>query len=210
MLNDSRLLSRVISVSRGIQLRVCTGSDLTERLLSQVVKADDRIVLVGSTSEQAAQLRHRFGLRSLKHFQPAMGFIKDPEAVESCLRFIEAQSPFRFCFLAVGSPQQEVLANALRARGIARGLTLCIGASIDFLTHVQRRAPVWIQNACLEWAFRLLQNPRHLAKRYLIRGPRIFLLLKHIKFELLQLPPQAWRARIEAISKSSSRRCRPS
>jgi hypothetical protein len=93
----------------------------------------------------------------------------------------------------VGCPQQEILANKLRARGIARGLTLCIGASIDFLTNVERRAPHWMQNAGMEWAFRLIQRPRQLAKRYLVRGPRIFVLLKHIKFELLQLP--VWQFR---------------
>jgi exopolysaccharide biosynthesis WecB/TagA/CpsF family protein len=185
ILNDSRLLSRVVSVSRGLNLRVCTGSDLTERLLSQVVKPDDRIVLVGATSKQAENLACRFGLCALRHFEPSMGFINDAEEVEKCLRFIEAQSPFRFCFLGLGSPQQEMLANKLRARGIARGLTLCIGASIDFLTNEERRAPQWIQRASLEWAFRLMLDPRRLAKRYLIRGPRIFLLLKRIRFELL-------------------------
>ena len=203
ILNDSRLLSRVVSVSKGIQLRVCTGSDLTERLLSQVVNRDDRIVLIGSTPAQATQISQRFGLRQLKHYEPPMGFIKDPEAVEACLRFVESQSPFRFCFLAVGSPQQEVLANKLGSRGLARGLTLCIGASINFLTNVERRAPVWVRNASLEWAFRLIQHPRHLAKRYLIRGPRIFLLLKHIKFELMHSPVESsQRAVEERISES--------
>jgi exopolysaccharide biosynthesis WecB/TagA/CpsF family protein len=203
ILNDSRLLSRVVSASKGIRLRVCTGSDLTEQLLSKVVKPDDRIVLVGSTAEQAAQLEERFGLRSLKHFQPAYGFINDPKAVEECLQFVEQQSPYRFCFLAVGCPQQEMLANMLRARGVARGLTLCIGASIDFLTNVERRAPLWMQNAGLEWAYRLMQDPRRLAKRYLIRGPRIFLLLKNIRFELLQVPVKELRSKIASITKGS-------
>jgi hypothetical protein len=45
-----------------------------------------------------------------------MGFIADPGAVERCLEFIEGASPFRYCFLAVGSPQQEVLARLLGAR----------------------------------------------------------------------------------------------
>lgn len=185
ILNDSRLLSRVVSVAKGIDLRVCTGSDLTERLLSQVAKPTDKIVVVGASSGQAKHLAHRFGLQSLRHFEPPMGFINDPQAVDECLTFVEAQSPFRFCFLAVGSPQQEILANMLRERGVARGLTLCIGASIDFLTDVERRAPHWIQALSMEWAFRLLQNPRRLAKRYLVRGPRFFMMLKHINFELL-------------------------
>jgi exopolysaccharide biosynthesis WecB/TagA/CpsF family protein len=185
ILNDSRFLARIVSHAKGVQLRVCTGSDLTEKLLSKVIRADDRIVLVGAKPVQAEQLAHRYGLRSLRHIEPPMGFINDPEAVQACLRFIEAQSPFRFCFLALGCPQQEILAHKLRERGVARGLTLCIGASIDFMTDVERRAPQWVQRASLEWAFRLLQDPRHMAKRYLIRGPRIFLLLKQIKFELL-------------------------
>jgi exopolysaccharide biosynthesis WecB/TagA/CpsF family protein len=186
ILNDSRFLSRVVSVARGVRLRVCTGSDLTEKLLSKVVRADDRIVLVGSTAVQARQLAHRYGLHSIRHIEPPMGFINDPQSVEACLRYIESQSPFRFCFLALGCPQQEILANKLRERGIARGLTLCIGASINYLTDVERRAPQWMRRSGVEWAFRLIQDPRRLAKRYLVRGPRIFLLLKRIKFELLR------------------------
>ena len=185
ILNDSRLLSRVVSVAKGIQLRVCTGADLTEQLFSKVVREDDRIVLVGSTAEQASQLADRYGLRSIRHIEPSMGFINDPDAVDACLRFVEAQSPFRFCFLALGCPQQELLAKMLQERGIARGLTLCVGASINYLTKLERRSPRWMQHAGMEWLFRLLQNPKRLARRYLIRGPRIFMLLKHIQFELL-------------------------
>jgi exopolysaccharide biosynthesis WecB/TagA/CpsF family protein len=185
ILNDSRFLSRVLGVLSGVHLRVCAGSDLTEILLSKIVKASDRVVLIGPSAVQARELTHRYGLSSLRHFEPPMGFIQDGEAVEECLRFIEAQSPFRFCFLALGCPQQEIIANKLRERGVARGLTLCIGASINYLTGMERRAPQWMQKAGMEWAFRLVQNPGRLAKRYLLRGPRIFMLLKRIQFDLL-------------------------
>jgi exopolysaccharide biosynthesis WecB/TagA/CpsF family protein len=86
--------------------------------------------------------------------------------------------------LAVGCPQQEILAKALQSRGRARGLALCIGASINFLTGGERRAPKWIQHAGFEWLYRLLNDPTRLAKRYLVRGPRIFLLLPRLHFEL--------------------------
>ena len=100
------------------------------------------------------------------------------------LRAIEESSPFRFCFLAIGSPQQEIIAQKLKGRGVARGLALCIGASIDFITGAEKRAPLWIRKSGFEWVFRLVQNPRRLAKRYLVRGPRIFLLLPHIELRL--------------------------
>jgi exopolysaccharide biosynthesis WecB/TagA/CpsF family protein len=113
-----------------------------------------------------------------------MGFIRDPKAVEACLSFVEAHSPFRFCLLAVGAPQQEILAERLQARGVARGLALCVGASIDFVTGTQRRAPQWLQHAGGEWLFRLCQNPARLATRYLVRGPRVFGLLRKTTFVL--------------------------
>jgi UDP-N-acetyl-D-mannosaminuronic acid transferase (WecB/TagA/CpsF family) len=113
-----------------------------------------------------------------------MNFIRDAAAVEACLREIEALSPFRFCFLAIGSPQQEIIALKLKERGTARGLALCIGASINFVTGVERRAPIWMQQLGFEWLFRLSQNPRRMAKRYLVRGPRIFLLLPLIDLKL--------------------------
>jgi exopolysaccharide biosynthesis WecB/TagA/CpsF family protein len=184
VLLDSRVFSKLVRVARHVKLRVCTGSDVTEQIFSKIVSADDPIVLIGGSAQQAEQLAQRFALNSLSHLNPPMRVLNDPEAVEKCLQFIEAHSPFRFCFIAIGSPQQEVIANELGKRGVARGLTLCVGAAVNFLTGKERRAPRWMQRAGIEWAFRLFQNPVRMAHRYLIRGPRIFVLLRRIQIEL--------------------------
>jgi len=186
VLLDSRFLSHVLRITKGMRLPVCTGSDLTEHLFSHVITADDRLVVIGGSDQQARDLAQRYGLRHLAHYNPPMGFIRDPAAVESCLRFVEAHSPFRFCFLAVGAPQQEILARQLKIRGRARGLALCIGASINFLTGQEHRAPRWMQRSGLEWLYRLLQAPDRMARRYLVRGPRIFALLRHAEIRLRQ------------------------
>jgi exopolysaccharide biosynthesis WecB/TagA/CpsF family protein len=123
-------------------------------------------------------------LLHLDHHNPPLGFIDDPTELERCLRFIEESSPFRFCFLAVGSPQQEQVAWLLKVRGRASGLALCIGGAINFLTGVERRAPQWMQRCGLEWAHRLLLNPKRMIGRYLLRGPRIFLMLPKMRFQL--------------------------
>jgi exopolysaccharide biosynthesis WecB/TagA/CpsF family protein len=174
ILMDSRFAARLVHMLKGVRLPVCTGSDLTAHLLNKVIQPSDRIVMIGGSDAQAQEIAGRFGLTNLRHHNPPMGFINDPAAVESCLQFVEQSGPFRFCFLAVGSPQQEALAQALKARGTARGLALCIGASLNFITGVEKRAPLWMQKLALEWLYRLLQNPRRLARRYLVRGPRIF------------------------------------
>jgi exopolysaccharide biosynthesis WecB/TagA/CpsF family protein len=47
---------------------------------------------------------------------------------------------------------------------------LCIGASVNFLTGVERRASLWMQPLGMEWLFRLAMDPGRLAKRYLAEG----------------------------------------
>jgi exopolysaccharide biosynthesis WecB/TagA/CpsF family protein len=181
---DSHFLANVVGLIKRRRHRVSPGSDLTAAVMSGVIKPNDVTVMVGGSAEQAQELRERFGLKALRHIDPPMNFIRDKAAVESCLRAIEESSPFRFCFLAVGSPQQEIIAQKLKERGVARGLALCIGASINFITGIEKRAPPWVQKSGFEWLFRLVQNPKRLAKRYLVRGPRIFLLLPYIELKL--------------------------
>jgi exopolysaccharide biosynthesis WecB/TagA/CpsF family protein len=182
VLLDSRFAARVLRLVKGVRLRVCTGSDLTAALFSRVVTSSDRVVLIGGSWEQARAIEMLYGLTNVHHYNPPMGFADDPLAVEECVRFIEEKSPFRFCFLAVGSPQQEALAALLQARRIARGLALCVGASLNFITGNEKRAPQWVQEMTLEWLYRLAQNPKRLAARYLIRGPRFFGYLRRARF----------------------------
>jgi exopolysaccharide biosynthesis WecB/TagA/CpsF family protein len=186
VLCDSRFLSHLLSVTKGLHIPVCTGSDLTKNLITQVARPDDRLVLIGGSSEQVATLVQQFGFTNLRHMNPPMGFIRSPEAVAQVLDFVEQNSPFRFCMLAVGCPQQEAIASQLKQRNVARGLALCIGASIDFLTGKESRAPVWMQRLGVEWVYRLLQSPRRLGSRYLVRGPRIFGILRKLDISLRQ------------------------
>lgn len=190
ILFDSRFLAHLLRLTRGLRLPVCTGSDLTGALLDKLARPQDRILLIGGSVEQAARLAARYDLHNLAHYNPPMGFAADPRAVEACLDFIEARSPFRFCFLAVGAPRQEMLALRLRQRGRARGLVLCIGASVDFLTGKQTRAPLWMQTLGLEWLHRLCQNPARMARRYLWEGPQLLAMLGRIRFQLRAATPR--------------------
>ncbi len=75
------------------------------------------------------------------------------------------ESGARLCFIALGAPKQEILAEALRARCPGVGF-VCVGAALDFIAGASRRAPQWVQKAGLEWAWRLLSDPRNLFARY--------------------------------------------
>jgi N-acetylglucosaminyldiphosphoundecaprenol N-acetyl-beta-D-mannosaminyltransferase len=169
---DSRVLSRLARVS-GLRLPVITGSDLTTDLIIRAAKQGLTIAVIGSTDAACARLQDRYpGLGVVSH-TPRMGFIRSELEVRKCVDFvIKAQAPL--VFLAVGRPQQEILASRIADHPQARGVGLCIGASIDFLTGAQRRAPVWVQKVGLEWLYRLTSDPHRFARRYLLESPRIF------------------------------------
>ena len=188
VLLDSRFAAHLLRVVKGLRLPVCPGSDAFPALLEKVINPADRLVLIGGSAHQAETLARTYGLKDLRHHNPPMGFINDPAAVRECLEFIEEASPFRFCFLAVGAPQQERIAHQLQERGRARGLALCLGASLNFVTGAETRAPVWMRRIGSEWLYRLIQDPKRLGKRYLIRGPRIF---SHLRRARIVLRPAA-------------------
>ena len=169
---DSRVLTRVASF-KGASLPVAPGSDLTARLFEQVIGPGDRIAIVGSQRCAVKRLQQRYpGVVFVQHIPP-MGMRTKAAAMQEAAEFV-ASSDARFIFLAVGSPQQELLAAQVARLSHARGVALCIGAAIDFVVGLDRRAPVALQRLGLEWAHRLFTNPARLWRRYLVQGPRIF------------------------------------
>jgi N-acetylglucosaminyldiphosphoundecaprenol N-acetyl-beta-D-mannosaminyltransferase len=172
---DSRILSCLARFG-GRRLSVITGSDLTAHLIARAAEQRLTIALVGPTAAACATLGERYPGLNIVFHTPPMGFIKSDHEVQKCVNFVfKAQAPLTF--LAVGMPQQEILARHIADHPQMRGVGLCIGASIDFLTGKQRRAPVWLQMMGLEWLYRLLSDPRRLASRYLVECPRIFYLI---------------------------------
>jgi len=175
-LMDSRVVARGAAALRLPVPPIATGSDLTEHLLCRHVRPDERVVIIGLRAAHLPALVARCGIAPPAHYDPPMGFERDPAELHRAVAFVLAH-PARFVFLAVGSPRQEYLAAAIAATGQAVGTGLCIGASLDFLAGVERRAPAWTQRAGLEWLHRLAGNPRRLARRYLLDNPPVFAML---------------------------------
>jgi exopolysaccharide biosynthesis WecB/TagA/CpsF family protein len=171
---DSRIIAHLARV-KGLSLPVVPGSDLTPTLFRSVIEQGDRIAIVGGDRDMVADLGERCPGVELVHYEPPMGLRHNAAAREEAARFI-AEAHARFTFIAVGSPQQEMIAGAVRAFPQATGMALCIGASLDFITERQRRAPKLMQKLSIEWMHRLASDPKRMWRRYLVEGPRIFVL----------------------------------
>jgi len=171
---DSRVLELIAMLS-GEEVEVTPGSDLTQALFETAIDRDEPVVVIGADSGVIEGLRARYHLTDIRWHQPPMGLRGKPDEVARCAGFVAA-NPARFIFICVGSPQQEMVAEACLKHGGCTGVGLCVGASLDFLSGKTRRAPAWMQRARLEWLHRLCSEPRRMWKRYLADGPKVLIL----------------------------------
>lgn len=86
-----------------------------------------------------------------------------------CRRIREAGT--QILLVALGAPKGEIWIHRARPQ-LGPAVALSIGATLDFLAGQVTRAPAWVSKAGLEWAFRLGQEPRRLARRYLVDDPK--------------------------------------
>ncbi len=171
--NDSKILSILARMS-GLRLPTAPGSDITQCLLDDGhIRPETPICIVGGSTSMIEALKRRYGLETIDHIDAPMGLAHNSDARDKIVRQIEA-GQYAVTFLAVGSPQQEMIASQLQRRGLAQGVGLCVGAGLNFAAGIQKRAPTWMRKLALEWAFRLGSEPKRLASRYLIDNPRIF------------------------------------
>ena len=187
-LNDSRILETLARWS-GLELPACPGADLTAALFDRLDPAEP-VIIVGGSEATISGLQRRYNLKNVCWHAPPMGLADNPAAIARAAQFIAAHRA-RFVFLALGAPQQEMVAKAALERGDCGGVGLCIGASLDFLAGVRMRAPMWMRERRLEWLHRLAREPGRLGRRYLRDGPAIFAIWR------------GWRKRQRAASRAA-------
>lgn len=149
------------------QRRVC-GPDLMLDLCERASRSALPIYLYGSTEATLAQLRRALCARwpSLviagAHAPPFR-----PSTVEEDDEDVRRirESGARLVFVSLGCPKQELWMAAHRDRLDA--VLLGVGAAFDFHAGRIPRAPARWRRLGLEWAHRLLQEPRRLGMRYL-------------------------------------------
>ncbi len=77
-----------------------------------------------------------------------------------------------FIWVGLGAPKQEEWMYAHRGR--LNAVSVGVGAGFDYLAGTIRRAPRIMQMLCLEWLYRLMQDPRRLWKRYVTTNIKFF------------------------------------
>jgi exopolysaccharide biosynthesis WecB/TagA/CpsF family protein len=80
-------------------------------------------------------------------------------------------------WISMGVPREQAFISRNRGRLTSVGVIKTSGGLFDFLSGSKRRAPLWLQNAGLEWLWRACLEPRRLGWRYLKTNPLAMYLL---------------------------------
>lgn len=145
--------------------RVNAG-DLIDDACRQFAERSIRITLIGGrpgVAERTADIwrKNHVGLQVLDHWD---GYPSD--GGETAIRALN-ERPTDILMVGMGAPLQEkwVMKNLGR---LNCKVIWCVGALFEYYGESRVRAPVWMRKAGLEWAFRLILEPRRLWRRYLI------------------------------------------
>ena len=146
-----------------------TGSDLLPELFSQLIK-DVRVGIVGGNDESLIRqsLETRFPNLNIQIIDTSQwtNSVYDIRRLRELVQY----NALSIVLLCLGHPKQELLAKELKNydwAGSRPDWIMCVGATIDFLTGEQKRAPRFFQKIGLEWLFRLITNPKKFTQRYL-------------------------------------------
>ena len=152
--------------------RVC-GSDLVFSLSAGAAARGQSVFLLGGagdTAQRAAETLQTLypGLEVAGTYAPPFGFDSSHAELARIVEAIDRADP-DIVYVALGFPLSERVIARLRQRHPHRWW-LGVGISFSFVCGEVKRAPRWVQRLGLEWAHRLSQEPRRLAKRYLYHG----------------------------------------
>lgn len=157
-----------------------SGSDLVPLLCEKSAEKGYSIFIIGGkdgTAEKAKKNLERDypGIKVVGTYAPPFGFESDVEELDKINKMISIAHPDLLiaCF---GCPKQEKWIYDNYKKYDAK-VSICAGATVDFLAGNMNRAPKWMSEHGLEWFYRFTQEPKRMFKRYFIDDVKIIKLL---------------------------------
>lgn len=151
------------------------GPELMWRACARAASTGARFYLYGGRDQRAlTQLaenlrRHHPGLKISGGYSPPHRPLTSEER-DAVVDEINDAKP-DVVWVGIGVPKQEKWMAQMRAQ-LEAPVLIGVGAAFDFHAGLVPQAPRWLQDAGLEWAYRLIQEPRRLWRRYLRYNPR--------------------------------------
>lgn len=195
---DSRillLLSKFLSPKTALKSQIA-GSDLFPAFCNHHKNNTDemKVFLLGGSEESVKVAQQNINQSTASNiiidgYSPPFGFEKNEEENAKILQRIN-ESGATALAVGVGAPKQELWISKYRSELPGVKLFFAIGATIEFEAGAVKRSPEWMSKLGIEWAYRMMQEPKRLLKRYLVDDISIFWLTLKQKLGLYKNPWQ--------------------
>jgi N-acetylglucosaminyldiphosphoundecaprenol N-acetyl-beta-D-mannosaminyltransferase len=158
-----------------------SGSDLVPLLCKRAAEKRYSIYILGGADGIAEQAKKNLeeqypAIRIVGTYAPPFGFEKDQAELDKINQMISEKTPDLLiaCF---GCPKQEKFIYRNIDKYDAK-VSVCAGATVDFLAGNVKRAPKWMSEHGLEWFYRFLKEPKRMFKRYFVDDLKILKLMR--------------------------------
>lgn len=145
-----------------------TCAEYVYTFMSQAAQRGWRVFYLGSRPEVS-----ELGAKVLREKTPGLQiatahgyFVTNTEENQKVLDAINDFQP-NILMVGMGMPRQEhwILENLEK---IHANVLISVGGCMDYVTGTNPTPPRWMGPLLLQWVYRLLSNPRHLWRRYLL------------------------------------------
>lgn len=176
---DGKPLVWIAKLFKPVKAKI-SGSDLVPVLCEKAAQKGYSIFILGGkygVAEQAkAKLEEKYpDIDIAGVYAPPLGFENNKEELDYINKKISDCNP-DLLIVCFGCPKQEkyIYENIDNYKAT---VSICAGATVDFLAGNIKRAPKWMSEHGLEWFYRFLQEPKRLFRRYFIDDIKILKLI---------------------------------
>ena len=158
-----------------------SGSDLVPKMCEVAAKKGYTMYIIGGKDGIAEKAKENLerklpDIKILGTYAPPFGFEKDQKELEKINTMITEAHPdiLIACF---GCPKEEKWIYENYQKYDAT-VSICAGATVDFLAGNIDRAPKWMSDHGLELFYRFTKEPKRLFKRYFVDDVEILKLVR--------------------------------
>lgn len=186
ILTDGKPLIWISKIKKKPIKEKISGSDFFPKLCELASKKKYSIFILGAAEGVGIKAKVILedlypGINISGVYSPPLGFEKSIEEINKITDLLKHHKP-DIIGISLGAPKQENFAYKLWSENeLEKGLAIGIGGTIDFIAGEQKRAPKFLSEIGLEWLYRIVNNPKRLAKRYFNDFIKIWPILKKYK-----------------------------
>jgi N-acetylglucosaminyldiphosphoundecaprenol N-acetyl-beta-D-mannosaminyltransferase len=175
---DGMPLIMALRLLHDIRQERVSGMNLIVDIVDAAARENLSVFFYGSKTDVLEKIRERIRREhpdleiAGMHSPPFRELTGDEKAQEVAMI---NRSGANILLVALGCPKQEVWMSG--NRGKIRAAMVGLGGAFPVYAGTRRMAPAWMQNASLEWLYRLAQEPRRLWKRYAYTNTKFLALL---------------------------------